>query len=99
MFKVGIIFSREFEGNEPFAHIGVKTPVYLRLLDLIEEEGWEAFVLTRKTYQGDGVFNGVWSYKKGKFERIESPVKINLVFDRSAGVKFPPENDNSVILL
>lgn len=97
MFSVGIIFSREFEGNDPLGHIGKKLPVYLRLLELMKAEGWRAFVLTKKTYQGKGVFNGVWEFDDGKFKRIETPIKINLAYDRSAGVKFPPKNDNSII--
>jgi hypothetical protein len=97
MHKVGMLFSREFEGNNPLGHIGVKLPVYLRLLDLIEKEGWEAFILTKKTYQGEGIFNGVWKYQGGKFERLEAPIKIDLVFDRSAGVKFPLKGDESAI--
>lgn len=97
MPNLGITFSREFIGNDPLAHIGVKLPVYLRFLDLILAEGWGAFVLTKKTYQGTGIFKGVWGYKNGKFERLNKPVKIDLVYDRSAGVKFPPEKDESLI--
>lgn len=97
MFKVGILFSREFEGNSPLGHIGVKLPVYLRLLELCQKEGWETYVLTRKTYKGQGIFEGSWLFKDGKFERVLTPVKIDLVFDRSAGVKFPISGDESAI--
>jgi glutathione synthase/RimK-type ligase-like ATP-grasp enzyme len=85
------MFSRDFEGNDPIGHIGVKLPVYKKLLELCEEKGWDTYVLTRKTYMGEGVFNGVWQFAKGKFTRVKGPVKIDLVYDRSAGVKFPPD--------
>ena len=88
--KIGIMFSRNFEGNDPVGHIGIKLPVYKRLLELCEKKGWDTYVLTRKTYVGNGVFKGVWKFTQGKFTRIESPVKIDLIYDRSAGVKFPP---------
>ena len=89
--KVGMMFSRNFEGNNPIGHIGVKFPVYKKLLELCEEKGWDTYVLTRKTYVGSGVFKGVWQFTQGKFVRTNDPVKIDLVYDRSAGVKFPPE--------
>jgi glutathione synthase/RimK-type ligase-like ATP-grasp enzyme len=95
--NVGICFSKEFVGDTPLSHIGTKLPVYMRLLDLAREEGWEAFVLTRKTYKGDGIFDGVWKYDGKTFQKIESSTKIDLVYDRSAGVGFPPEGDESVV--
>lgn len=96
-FNVGICFSKEFQGNNPLGHIGIKKPVYLRLLEFCEKENWNVYVLTRKTYKGDGIFEGAWKYTNGKFEVIAANVKIDLVYDRSAGVKFPPESDKSVI--
>ena len=96
-FKIGVVFSKEFSGNDPLGHIGVKLPVYLRLLELCRKEGWEVYVLTRKTYEGNGIFAGSWKFDKGRFRRTVKPVKIDLVYDRSAGVKFPPANDESVI--
>jgi glutathione synthase/RimK-type ligase-like ATP-grasp enzyme len=95
--NIGMMFSREFIGDDPLAHIGIKKPVYLRLLELCGKEGWGAYVLTRKTYKGGGIFEGVWKFNNGKFDVVKTPVKIDLVFDRSAGVKFPPLNDNSLV--
>ena len=95
--KVGICYSRQFEGADPLGHIGVKLPVYIRFLDLCQKNGWDTFVLTRKTYKGKGVFEGCWKFADGKFERVAKPVKIDLVYDRSAGIKFPPEGDNDII--
>jgi len=95
--NVGICFSKDFVGNNPLGHIVGKLPVYLRLLDLCQKEGWRTFVLTRKTYKGDGVFDGVWEYKNKGFTRIEKPIKMDLVYDRSAGVNFPPDNDEDLI--
>ncbi|MFH1863714.1 MAG: ATP-grasp domain-containing protein [bacterium] len=94
-FKVGLCFSRPFEGIAPLDHIGIKQPVYLRLLELCGKEGWETYVLTKKTYMGDGVFAGAWLFNKGGFERINGPVKIDVVYDRSGGIKFPPGDDTS----
>ncbi len=95
--NVGILFSKTFEGNLPLSHIGVKLPVYLRLLELFQNEGWNAYVLTRKTYISDGVFDGVWKYNDGKFIKVDEKTKIDLVYDRSAGVKFPVKGDESLI--
>ncbi len=95
--KVGILFSRPFVGNFPLAHIGAKLPVYLRFLELCQKRGWEVYVLTRRTYQGDGHFLKSWRFYRGKFEKITKPVRIDLVYDRSAGIAFPPENDETVI--
>ena len=97
IFRVGIVFSKEFKGNSPLGHIGVKLPVYIRFLDLCQKKGWGVYVLTRKTYRGSGIFAGSWKFSKGKFEKIKTLVKIDLVYDRSAGDKFPPEDDESVI--
>ncbi len=91
------MFSREFEGIAPLGHIGIKNPVYVRLLELCRNKGWEVYVLTGKTYQGNGIFNGVWRFEDGKFAQVLTPTKIDLVYDRSGGVKFPPEKDKSLI--
>jgi glutathione synthase/RimK-type ligase-like ATP-grasp enzyme len=96
-FKIGVAFSKEFTGNNPFGHIGVKLPVYLRLLELCRKEGWEVYVLTRKTYKGNGIFEGGWLFENGKFRKINTPIVADLVYDRSAGIKFPPEGDNDII--
>ena len=83
--------------TDPIAHIGVKKPVYMRFFELCQKQAWNAFVLTRKTYKGDGIFEGVWKFIDGNFVRVDNSVKIDLVYDRCAGVKFPPSDDNSLI--
>jgi glutathione synthase/RimK-type ligase-like ATP-grasp enzyme len=89
-------FSREFMGDDPLAHIGVKKSVYMRLLSLCNNEGWDAYVLTRKTYKGNGIFEGAWKFNGERFDVVKTPIRIDLVFDRSAGIKFPPVGDTSV---
>jgi len=97
--KVGMCFSRPFEGNEPLKHIGKKLPVYLRLLKLCQQKNWQVFVLTRKTYEGGGIFNGAWQFDRNKFSRVRKPVKIDLVYDRTGGVKFPPEEPSGPVVV
>jgi len=98
-FKVGICFSRPFEGNSPLSHIGKKLPVYLRLLQFCRQSGWKAFILTRKTYAGRGVFKGSWRFDKGKFSSQKQPVKIDLVYDRVTGMMFPPKDDHQMVVV
>lgn len=93
MKRVGICFSKEFSGTKPLDHIGVKLPVYIRLLEFCQKEGWEVYVLTRKTYKGDGIFEGAWLFNNGKFEKKDEAVKVDLVYDRTGGTKFPPVKD------
>lgn len=97
MTKVGVLFSKPLEDVNPLSHIVSKYSVYTRFLDLMAQKGWDVYVLTRKTYKGNGVFEGGWSYKDGKFEIDRENIKIDLVYDRSAGVNFPPEGDDSII--
>lgn len=97
MLKFGICFSKEFEGVEPLSHIGKKLPVYLHLLELCQKEGWETYVLTRKTYVGESTFNGVWLYKNNMFEQIKSKTKIDIIYDRTGGVAFPPQEEKRVV--
>jgi len=97
--KVGMCFSRPLQGNDPLGHIGKKLPAYLRLLELCQEKDWEVFVLTRKTYEGGGIFNGAWQFDRHKFSRVKEPVKIDLVYDRTGGVKFPPEEPSGPIVV
>ncbi len=96
MKNIGICFSKEFEGDNPLGHIGVKLPVYTRLLDLLVKAGYSAFVLTKKTYVGGGVFDGVWEWGDMGFEKLDEKVQMDLVYDRSAGVGFPPEDDGVI---
>ena len=95
--KIGMAFSREFIGKDPLAHIGVKNPVYNWFLELCTKRGWDTYILTRKTYKGAGIFEGSWKFKSGKFATVKSPVKMDLVYDRTAGTKFPPEGDESTV--
>lgn len=90
-------FSRDFDGSNPLSHTGIKQPVYLRFFELCLQAGWDAYALTRKTYQGNGIFAGAWKFTDGKFSVVSEPVKIDLVYDKSAGFKFPPEGDHSLI--
>jgi glutathione synthase/RimK-type ligase-like ATP-grasp enzyme len=96
MIKFGMCFSREFDGVTPLSHIGKKLPVYLHLLELCQKEGWEVYVLTRKTYVGDGIFKGAWLYKNGEFEKVIDAVKMNLVFDWVGSLSFPPKNEKNL---
>lgn len=91
MVKIGICFSKELIGQNPLSHIGEKLPVYLHFLSLCQKQGWEVYVLTRKTYQGEGVFAGAWLFTKGKFKPLKKTIKIDLIYDRTGGVKFPPK--------
>lgn len=91
MFNFGMCFSKNFEGSDPLSHIGKKLPVYLRLFELSKNEGWGVFAVTKKTYTGDGKFNGVWGYKNNSFQKVEETVKIDLVFDWTNGLEFPPK--------
>jgi len=96
--KVGICFSKELQGETPLSHIVGKLDVYLRLLELMADAGWEVYVLTRKTYYGNGVFEGGWLFNKGKFILVKNRLKIDLVYDRTGGIDFPlPNDDLSVI--
>lgn len=97
--KIGICYSKEFFGENPLEHTKSKRLVYLRLLDLIAESGFEPYVLTKKTYLGDGVFKGVWKYRDGNFEKINEKVKIDLVYDRTGGIKFPPEQEPALTVV
>lgn len=88
--KVGICFSRPLEGNKPLSAIGPKLPVYLRLLEFFQKKDWEAYVLTRRTYRGSGIFDGGWQFNNGVFSLEEKTIKIDLIYDLTGGVEFPP---------
>jgi glutathione synthase/RimK-type ligase-like ATP-grasp enzyme len=97
MIRFGMCFSKDFVGDTPLDHIGSKLPTYLRLLELCQSEGWEVYVLTRKTYKGDGIFAGVWKFNGEEvFTRIETPIKIDLVFDWVGNLYFPPKKPDSL---
>jgi glutathione synthase/RimK-type ligase-like ATP-grasp enzyme len=91
--KFGICFSKSFEETDPLSHIGKKNPVYLHLFELAENEGWEVFALSKKTYKGGNLFDGVWLFKNGKFERVKRSINIDLVFDWTGNLDFPPKKD------
>lgn len=97
--NIGICFSRDFEGNDPLSHIGPKRPVYEKLMSDSEKKGWQVFVLTRKTYQGNGLFKGSWKYKQGNYYQYFKPVALNLVYDRTGGVIFPPKENTKTIFV
>lgn len=96
--NVGICFSGDFVGNEPLSHIHKKRLVYLRLLELIQNDGFNCFVLTKKNYQGNSIFNGGWVFDKGKFKIFRKKIKTDLVYDRVGGVTFPPQGDQMQVV-
>ena len=93
----GMAFSKEFAGNDPLSHIVTKLPVYLELLELCRKMGWDSYVFTRLTYMEGGIFKGSWRYDNGKFEVVTQPVKADLVYDRTGGINFPPEDGGKTI--
>lgn len=99
MKMFGMCFSKDFEGNTPLSHIGKKLPVYLRLLELCQNKGWEVYVLTRKTYVGGNLFNGAWLFKNGEFEKVEKEIKIDLVFDWVGNLLFPPKDEKNLMVV
>lgn len=97
--KIGICFSKELEGQNPLSHIGQKLPVYLHFLELLQKEGFIVYVLTRKTYQGKGIFKGGWLFEKGGFKLTKEIIEIDLVYDRTAGLKFPLAVDQQMLVV
>ena len=94
--KIGIVFSRPLIVGDPLAHTGKKHPVYIRFLEFCQRKGWDVFVLTRKTYLGKGVFKGGWAFekkRKNKFELTKEILKMDLIYDKTGGTKFPPPNE------
>jgi len=96
--KVGICFSKELNGITPLSHIVTKFPVYMRLLKLMRGVGWEVYVLTRKTYKGNGIFEGGWIFDGDKFSLTNDTLKIDLIYDRTGGVIFPLKGDNLTVV-
>lgn len=95
MYKqVGICFSKDKAIKDPLSHVGRKLPVYIELLDRINAEGWQAYVLTRKTYLGDGKFKGAWRFSEGRLKWIKDILNLNLAYDKTGGLVFPPPNDS-----
>ena len=92
-------FSRPLTGKQPLKHIGKKLPTYLRLLDLCQKQGWQVYILTRLTYQGAGKYNGAWLYQNGEFEIKKEPINIDLIFDRTGGLFFPPKDTKPAIVV
>ncbi len=89
----GMCFSRKFEKVDPLGHIGEKRPTYINLFELANEKGWEGYAVTRRTYQGKGIFNGVWKFKDGNFETLKERVKMDFIFDWVGDLKFPPKDE------
>ena len=94
MPNIGIVFSSELKEINLEKQMGKKYPVYLRFFDFLRGEGWNVFILTRKTYLGKGVFKGGYFYKeRGKFKLFLGQIKTSSIYDRSGGVKFPPAEE------
>ena len=94
--KIGIVFSRSLIATNPLKHTGKKYPVYIRFLEFCQRKGWNVFVLTRKTYLGKGVFKGGWAFekkRKNKLELTKEILKMDLIYDKTGGTKFPPPNE------
>lgn len=89
--KIGIVFSKLLSAGNPLKRMGEKYPVYIRLLEFCQAEGWDVFVLTQKTYLGKGAFRGGWVFDKKKFKLTNKILKMDLFYDRTGGLKFPPK--------
>lgn len=96
--KIGVCFSKPLKGNEPLSDIGLKLPTYLRLLELCQPKGWQVYVLTKRTYRGGGIFAGGWQFNRDVFLLEKDLIKIDLVFDLTGGVEFPPAQEERSII-
>lgn len=94
-FKLGLVFSKPADMADPFEPLGEKRPVYEDFMERCEKAGLEPFVVTTKTYEGSGLFKGYWKVTgRRKIEFHNQTVKVDVAYDRSGGLKFPPEDDN-----
>src|SRR4029078_7839160 len=92
---MAIIFSAPLSTPDPLKRVKQKRPVYVELLRKCQEKGWKAAIVTRKTYQGDGIFNGYWKLKEDDtFEQVDEKLHVDLVYDRTGGLHFPIEGDS-----
>jgi glutathione synthase/RimK-type ligase-like ATP-grasp enzyme len=99
MKTVAIVFSTPLEHPDPLGRTGEKRPVYIELLRRCQKKGWQAVICTRKTYQGQGVFKGYWKLKEDdSFEFVNEEIHVDLVYDRSGGRTFPPQNDSLIVV-
>lgn len=88
-----LAYSSEPKVSDPLAHIIEKRPVYNLLLDMALAKGWRVYVVTRKTYIGANCFAGAWKYLgAGKFSWDGTDIRSDVVYDRTGGVKFPPDD-------
>lgn len=90
--NIGICYSRRFEGENPLKTItGEKFPVYQKLFELFKNQAWNGYLVRKQSYLGEGEFDGGYEFKDGKFQKTSDKIKIDLVYDRTGGVAFPPE--------
>lgn len=91
---IAIIFSAPLTYKDPLKRVKHKRPTYIELLRRCQEKGWEAVIVTRKTYQGNGTFKGYWKLKEDDtFEQRKEEIRVDLVYDRTGGLHFPIKND------
>jgi glutathione synthase/RimK-type ligase-like ATP-grasp enzyme len=101
MIKLALAFGKTFEDyHDPFETLGEKRPVYQELLDRIKDLGWDYYVVSTSTYKGNGVFEGYWDYsKKNDQPKISKDlIKVDIVYDRSGGLKFPSEKEKLAVV-
>lgn len=98
-FKFGLCFSRPLEGDQPLSHLDLKLPTYLRFLELCRQKDWDVYILTRKTYRGNGRFAGAWLYDQGQFVLTKEPVDIDLAYDLTGGLAFPPKETGPMVVV
>lgn len=94
MAKIALVFSKPLDFSDVLAPMGAKRSVYEELFRKLQKRGHNAVIVTTKSYIGDGVFNGYWSVTPGRTELQNKEIKVDVVYDRSGGLKFPRESDN-----
>lgn len=96
---VAIAFSAPLTRKDPLKRVKNKRPTYIELLKKCQQKGWNAVIVTRKTYQGGGIFGGFWKLKSDdSFEQVKDEIHVDLVYDRTGGLHFPVEGDSLVAI-
>lgn len=93
MKNIGLVFSKPLDFGDPLGVMGVKRPVYEELWQRCRDKNLNLVLVSTRGYLGNGNFSWFWEILPGKTKLIQSPVKIDLAYDRSGGLTFPLNGD------
>lgn len=97
--KIAMYFNQEKAPGDPFSDFGHKRLIYHYFFSYGVKLGYDMYIASGKeNYLGGLKFKNLLQYKDKTFQRKNTPLSMDAIYDRCGGTKFPPPEISAKVL-